>query len=162
MAVASHASLTRLGCAEPRVRSRATRRWVALAGVLACLAASALGCNGNGNGTPCTTDLDCQSSFVCVADPALPSARCMRLCEAGTRLCADGSVCLDLAGGRACFPGGRVGFGEPCTASLDCEAGTVCPDAVRSCQQACGPSLMVCAATQPCVDDATVGPYCTP
>lgn len=139
-------------------------RNLALVGLpwLGLCAIVAVGCSANGNGEVCTTDVDCQTTFVCVADPALATARCMRPCDATTRLCDDGAVCLDLAGGRACYPGGRVGFGEPCTASLDCESGTVCPDAIRECTQACDHVSAVCLVTERCVDDATVGPYCTP
>jgi hypothetical protein len=126
------------------------------------LFASVFGCGGSGNGAPCTTDLDCQSSFACIADPALAGARCMRACEAGVRICDDGAVCLDFAGGRACYPGGRIGFGETCSASLDCEAGTVCPASQRECMQACDGTSPVCVLTERCVTGDAVGPYCAP
>lgn len=138
------------------VRSRSV---AASALALACVA---MGCGGNSNGEVCVSDLDCQSTFVCVADPLIDEARCMRPCDDATRLCADGSVCVDLAGGRACYPGGSIGFGEPCTTSLECEAGTVCPDAIRECTQACNGTSPVCVVTERCVDDATVGAYCSP
>lgn len=125
-----------------------------------CLALA--GCGGSGNGAPCTTDLDCQTSFLCVADPALSASRCMRPCDAAVRLCDDGSVCMDLAGGRACYPGGRIGFGEACTANLDCEAGTVCPASAGTCRQACDGSSPVCILTERCVVDDAVGQYCAP
>jgi hypothetical protein len=139
--------------------SLASRCCVALAGVLAVIA---LGCGGNGSGGVCTTDLDCQTTLVCVADPALDVARCMRPCDEATRLCDDGLVCTPLAGGRACYPGGRIGFGEPCTANLECESGTVCPAAIGRCTQACDHVASVCLVTERCVDDATVGAHCGP
>lgn len=130
--------------------------------VLLALAALASGCGGVAAGDTCRSDADCQTSLLCVADPALESARCMRPCDDATRLCDDGSVCTDLAGGRACYPGGPVGYGEPCLRNLDCEAGTVCPDAVRACSQACGEGLSVCLLTEECQADAVVGAFCAP
>lgn len=127
---------------------------IVLAGALAVI-----GCGG-ANNVACTTDLDCQSTFVCVADPALDGARCMRECAEEDRLCDDGSVCTAFAGGRACFPGGSVGVGEACTANLACEAGTVCVPSLRRCLQACDGVSPVCALTEICRDDATVGAYC--
>ncbi len=121
-----------------------------------------MGCGGSSNGAACATDLDCQTSLLCVADPQLSGARCMRPCEEGTRLCADGSVCLAFAGGHACYPGGMVGFREPCRRSLDCEAGTVCPDGVRSCAQACEDMAQTCLPTERCIPDDAVGAYCAP
>jgi hypothetical protein len=118
------------------------------------------GCAGSSNGEACLTDLDCQASFVCVADPGLPRARCMRPCAAGVRLCDDGAVCLELAGGRACYPGGAIGFGEACVRSLDCEAGTVCPLSTGRCMQACDGTLPVCRDTELCVPGEDVGPFC--
>lgn len=134
----------------------------ALLATLGLCFAAMLGCGGSGNNQVCATDLDCQSSFVCVADPALPHARCMRPCEEGTRLCDDGSVCVALAGGRACYPGGDVAFGETCVASLDCEAGTVCPASVGSCVQACDEIARVCLLTERCATGDVVGPFCSP
>ena len=134
---------------------RATGRVLPLLG-LVCVA----GCAGSGNGAACLTDLDCQSSFVCVADPRRPRALCMRTCEESVRLCEDGSVCLDLAGGRACYPGGPIGFGEACAESLDCEAGTVCPTSTGRCMQACAATVEVCRDTELCIAGEDVGPFC--
>lgn len=128
----------------------------------AWLALALVGCGGSGNGARCATDLDCQTSFVCVADPSLAYARCMRPCAEGVRLCDDGAVCMDLAGGRACYPGGPIAFGEACTVNLDCEAGTVCPSSVGTCAQACDGSSPVCILTERCVADDAVGLYCSP
>lgn len=137
-------------------------RLVRALGLVALGGASLAGCAAAANGAACATDVDCQSSLVCVADPALSGPRCMRPCEEGTRLCADGSVCLAFAGGRACYPGGAVGFEEPCLRSLDCESGTVCPDAVRSCAQACDGISPTCLPTERCLPDDAVGAYCAP
>lgn len=86
----------------------------------------------------------------------------MRPCDATTRLCEDGSVCTTFSGGRACYPGGTIGYAEPCTQNLDCEAGTVCPLAVGICSQACAEGLPVCLLTEVCQADDAVGPYCAP
>jgi hypothetical protein len=134
---------------------------LAVAGALASLAFVG-GCGGSGVGTPCRTDADCASSLFCVADPGLSEARCMRPCEAEVRLCDDGSVCMDLAGGRACYPGGSLGYTEPCARNLDCEAGTVCPAAVGACSQACAEGLPVCLLTEVCQADDAVGAFCGP
>lgn len=119
-----------------------------------------LGCGGVGVGAPCVDDLDCQTSLVCIADPALAEASCMRACDDATRICDDGTVCTAFVGGRACYPGGEVGYGEPCQSNLDCESGTVCPDEVRACSQACEGALPVCLLTEQCFPNASVGAYC--
>ncbi len=128
------------------------------AGALA-LALAAVGCGGHTN-VVCVTDLDCQSSLICVADPGFAEARCLKPCEASTRLCDDGSVCLDFAGGRACYPGGAVAFGERCARTIECEAGTVCPASLGRCAQACDGVSAICALMERCIDDEEVGLYC--
>jgi hypothetical protein len=142
-------------------RSPRPLRAVVVAAALA-LGVGSIGCGGGGVGAPCRVDAECASSLLCVADPGLPEARCMRPCEPAVRLCDDGSVCMDLAGGRACYPGGTVGYMEPCDRNLDCEAGTVCPAAVRACAQACDEGLSVCLITEVCHADDAVGAICGP
>lgn len=118
------------------------------------------GCGGGSTNVTCAVDLDCQSSLICVADPAFESPRCLPPCEEGTRLCDDGTVCVAFAGGRACYPGGDVGFGEPCSESLECEGGTVCPASLGRCAQACAEGLHVCTLLERCTEDDAVGGYC--
>lgn len=119
------------------------------------------GCAKSGLGDACTTDSDCNETFVCIV-AGEDAGRCMRTCEAGTRLCGDGLVCMTFGTQHACFLGGRVGYREACTSSFACEAGTVCPASLGLCTQACGTGLDVCRLVEVCIEDALVGAYCGP
>lgn len=78
----------------------------------------------------------------------------MAPCAAGTRLCADGSVCLDPGAGLYCWFGGGVSIGAGCTSSLDCEPGTVCE--AGACEQACTVGVDApCDTGQACVATAS-------
>jgi hypothetical protein len=121
----------------------------------------ACACAKSGLGDPCTLDADCNTTFVCIA-AGEDGGRCMRACEAGTRLCGDGLVCMTFGAQSACFLGGRVGYGEACTSNFACEAGTVCPTSLGLCAQACDAALDVCQLVEVCTEDAQVGGYCGP
>lgn len=103
--------------------------------VLAWLAAA---CSNATAGQPCNTTADCVDEAVCIATSTLGRNLCMTPCEAGRRLCADGTVCLETsAGPRVCYLGGRTSIGDPCSDDEQCEAGTVCSVEHGACLQAC-------------------------
>lgn len=132
---------------------------------LLSLALSALAACGSGTGGRCTTSAECQTGLLCVetssgaldGGTASSTRYCMSACDrlrdgggGLEHLCNNGLVCLALESQNVCFVGGSHPFGEPCTSSLECEAGTVCaPDSLR-CEQACTPG-----DDRPCRDGET-------
>lgn len=123
---------------------------------LAALAPCAFVACAVGPGGACTSASECRSELACVAVSADGASRaCMASCAPGTRLCGDGSVCLESpADGLVCWFGGDHPIDDPCTGDLQCEAGTVCASGV--CRQACSTEMgaapnAVCRDTETCV-----------
>lgn len=142
---------------DPRTTPRTLALFCALAAATAC---------GNGSGGRCTTSAECQTGLRCVetassvdGGAASGTRYCMRTCDrfqdggALESLCSDGLACLSLESQNVCFVGGSHPFGEACTSSLECEAGTVCaPDSLR-CEQACTlGDDRPCATGEACTD----------
>ena len=94
-------------------------------------------------GEACATGDDCDVDLSCFNRPgAATSPVCMADCDMGaTRVCSDGSVCLERVGGGpgVCYLGGTGAVGSACDGALDCEQGSVCVNAggATTCATAC-------------------------
>ncbi|MFK8003934.1 MAG: hypothetical protein AB8H86_30500 [Polyangiales bacterium] len=89
---------------------------------------------------PCLTSEECVEGSLCFDVPGAV-ALCMETCEADTRLCEGGEVCIAVASDmeNVCYLGGSVAPGNGCIDSSVCEAGGVCIQEgdVAVCRVAC-------------------------
>ena len=98
-------------------------RIVLLASTSLMLAVQGCSDEPSGLGGPCSGDGDCSGDLTCLAD--LPGGMCTSACDGD---CPDGSVCVDLAGDRTCFPA--------CASSEECRGGYSC--SLGHCDLPCG------------------------
>jgi hypothetical protein len=131
------------------------------------VALALVGCGAGDLGALCERPEDCLERLTCVENLD-GRGLCMLACEAGARLCDDGTVCLTTpTAGLMCWLGGTTPIGRPCETQLACEPGTVCHEGV--CLQACDLSRdrpdLVCERAEVCVavasgsvDGVCVGP----
>ena len=116
-------------------------------------------------GTPCTNTFDCLGDLVCFGTQSR-GPECMTPCDAETRICESGDVCLaDTNGVRVCYAGGETDPGGFCSNSGDCSSGHVCVDSGvgdPQCLQACDTRASLCTEGNTCtvLDEEPAG-YCT-
>lgn len=116
-------------------------------------------------GDACLTSLECPDESVCFPTAEPEVNRCMSVCDAETRLCEDGTVCLAGASGaeRVCYLGGEREVGESCEDGDECAAGAVCilEDGAAVCRRACDTRLGTgCAENQVCAELVAPAGYC--
>lgn len=141
---------------------RASLLWVS---VLA-LAIGAIGCGQSIAGRACSASDPCPDEYACApAHDGTP--RCMRTCTLDETVCSDGKVCLPLSsgGGGACYLGGNVAIGQPCTSDLDCTRTALCLHSSLSadaiCLQGCNvDGTYACPNSQPCLPAIGGAGYC--
>ncbi len=121
-------------------------------------------------GGPCANAFDCVDGAQCFTLPTSPEGqgRCMAECDAETRLCVGGEVCLSAASDpstRVCYLGGRAILGAGCTDTTDCETGAVCVDfgdgSAPICVQACDMRAPVCPMGMVCEVLTEPAGFCT-
>lgn len=152
--------------------------WIGFAFVIGM---ASTGCGGSG-APACNVDSDCGDETICVSQPnaesgdaGMSTGRCMRECDLGaSRICSDGTVCLEVEMRGVCWAGGPTSIRKSCRAAdcscaadTDCEPGGLCIEG--SCLQACernpdvvGPERChpFCDYKEACVShDGTLG-YC--
>jgi hypothetical protein len=105
--------------------------------LLALFFVSALvaGCKGHGTnaGRACSASVACPVDYTCVYAHD-GSTVCMQGCTINETVCMDGSACLPLNPGptHACYLGGDIAIGDPCSSALDCVRTGICVGTVAS------------------------------
>lgn len=140
--------------------------------LLAIVVASALvaGCKGHGGsmGHACGPSVPCPVDYACVISFD-GSDQCMASCTINETACVDGSACLPLQPGptHACYVGGDVPIGDPCTSVLDCAHTGICiadGTGTARCRVACNLDGTVgCSGGATCTPTADMNNgYCVP